>query len=163
MASSSSPLPGRTLAIDYGSKRIGFAVSDELGWTGEPLEVWTRRGKPADLDHIHALVVEHEARRVLIGVPNRLDGTVGDAALRALAFAEEVRARVAPVPVITRDEALTTWAAKERMDARGIRPKDHKQWIDAYAALVILEEELAASAPPRPLVRDDDDDDDDDV
>ncbi len=151
-------IPGRALAIDYGSKRIGFALSDELGWTAEPLEVWQRRGLPADLEHIHALVETHEAKRVVVGVPNRLDGTEGDAARRALEFAEAVRAAVAPVPVETRDEALTTWEATERMRARGIKPKDHKQWVDAYAALVILEEDLAARRPAQPLRPDDDDD-----
>lgn len=153
----SDPLPGRALAIDYGTKRIGFALSDELGWTAEPLEVWSRRGLAADLDHVRALIAEHEVRRVVVGVPNRLDGTVGDAALRALGFVDAVRAAVAPVPVDTRDEALSTWEATERMRARGIKAHDHKRWVDAYAALVILEEDLAARRPPeRPRYDEDD-------
>lgn len=152
-------IPGRTLAIDYGSKRIGFALSDDLGWTAEPLEVWARKGLEADLDHIRALVAEHEVRRVLVGVPNRLDGTAGDAAQRALAFVARVREVVAPLVVDTRDEALSTWEATERMKARGLKPKDHKQWVDAYAALVFLEEDLAARRPPPTYRRGDEDED----
>lgn len=143
-----TPPPGRLLAIDYGSKRIGFALSDEMGWAGEPLEVWAKKSKPADLDHIARLVAEHEVKRVLIGVPNRLDGTAGDAAQRALAFAETVRARIAPVPVDTRDEALTTFEAYDRMRARGIPEKKHKALVDAYAALVLLDEELSVLRDP---------------
>ncbi|MFO0727330.1 MAG: Holliday junction resolvase RuvX [Myxococcota bacterium] len=139
-------LVGRALGVDYGTKRIGYALSDEMGWAAEPLEVWTKKSLEEDLVHLVALVTGHEVRRVVIGVPNRLDGTEGPEAKRALEWAEAVRA-VSPVPIETRDEALTTWAAEERMRERGLSPKDRKKWVDAYAAAVILQEDLDARRP----------------
>lgn len=137
-------LVGRILAIDYGTKRIGLALSDELGVTARPLEVYARRGRVPDMAHLAARVAEHEVRRVVVGVPNRLDGSEGDAAKRALVFIEQVRAALAPTPVTVRDEALTTWAAEERMKEEGLGPDARKKHVDAYAALVLLEEELEA-------------------
>lgn len=134
-------LVDRALGVDYGTKRIGYALSDELGWVAEPLEVWTRQGLEADLVHLAALVAAHEVRRLVIGVPNRLDGSEGEAAVRAKKFIEAVRAAVS-VPVEERDEALTSWAAEERMRERGLSPAERRKWVDAYAAAVILQEDL---------------------
>lgn len=139
-----SPPPGRALGIDYGSKRIGYAVSDEMGWAAQPLEVWTRRGGDADLAHLAELVGAHEIVRIVIGLPLNMDGSFGPAAERASAFVELVRVAVPDVPVTTRDEGLTTFEAKQRMVDRGIKPKDFKRHVDAYAAAVILDEDLHA-------------------
>jgi len=62
----------RILAIDHGSKRIGFALSDEFGWTAQPLETFYRRNPDADIRHIQDLVREHEVGQVLVGMPLRL-------------------------------------------------------------------------------------------
>ena len=70
------------------SKRIGFALSDELGWTAQPLETFYRRNPDADIRHIQDLVREHEVGQVLVGMPFRLDGEVGPAAKVVQAFIE---------------------------------------------------------------------------
>lgn len=116
-----------------------------MGWAAEPLEVWTRKTLEVDVAHLVALVREREVGRVVIGVPYRLDGSTGPSASRALAFIEALQAALpAGVPLITRDEALTSYEADERMKARGLSPEERKRWVDAYAASVILQDELDA-------------------
>ena len=69
----------RILALDYGTKRIGVALSDELGWTAQPLETLNRRTLDRDIAHIASLVVTHEVGQVLLGFPLQLDGREGPA------------------------------------------------------------------------------------
>ena len=135
-------VPGRILAIDPGTKRIGYALSDELQLIARPLEVWTRRGREADLAHLRQLVVRYEVVEVLVGVPYRLDGSSSPATERAEAFKDAVAAALPECPVRVRDEALTTWAADERLREHGVHWRDRKGKRDAYAAAALLEEEL---------------------
>ena len=135
----------RLLGIDFGTKRIGFAVSDEMGWGARPLEVYSRKDIARDLEHVKALARQYEVKRIVVGVPFKLDGSTGASAKRALAFIEALDGLVEGVPVTTRDEALTTFAANQRLDEEGIRdPKKRREKLDAYAAAVILQEELDA-------------------
>lgn len=137
---------GRALGVDPGSKRIGLAISDELGLLARPLEVWKKKSRAEDVGRIVALVREHEIKRVVVGVPYRLDGSKGPAAERAQAFLSEIRAALLDaclaVEVVERDEALTTWEAEESLKARGLDLEARKALIDAYAAAVILQEDL---------------------
>jgi putative Holliday junction resolvase len=139
---------GRILGIDPGTKRIGFALSDDLRWTAQPLEVWKRRSVAEDVAHVIALIEAHEVIGVVVGVPYRLDGGESDSTKRAKALIEALRAKITSVPIVERDEALTTWEAEERMRERGLEPK--RELIDAYAAAVILQEELDAKRDPDP-------------
>lgn len=88
---------------------------------------------------------------MLVGLPYRLDGSESPSTERAQALLDAIAARLPEVRVIGRDEALTTWAAEERLAEAGVPAKERKARIDAYAALVLLEEELdARRAGPRP-------------
>jgi putative Holliday junction resolvase len=136
---------GRVLGIDPGTKRIGFALSDELHVTASPLEVWPRKKSLAeDLAHVEQLVRAHDVERVVVGVPYRLDGSKGPAADKALAFIEALRGALPEVQVDERDEALTTWEADERLKERGLNPEERRKIVDAHAAAVILQEALDA-------------------
>lgn len=141
-------MEGRSLGIDPGTKRIGIAISDELGFLSRPLEVWPRKKIVGeDVAHVLALIAEHEIKRVVIGVPHRLDGTRGSAAERAMVLVDAIRAALPPnVELVERDEALTTWEAESFLKERGYSPKERKTLIDAYAAAVILQEDLDARA-----------------
>lgn len=152
---SSNELAGRVLGIDPGTKRIGFALSDELALIASPLEVWKRRTPAEDIARVAELVRVHEVVRVVVGVPYRLDGSKGPAAEKALAFLEAVRAGVPGVEIAERDEALTTWEAEERLKERGLGPLERRGMVDAYAAAVILQEDLDARAPARRDLEDD--------
>lgn len=136
--------PGRILAIDYGQKRMGFALCDELRLTTSPLQVW-QRTKGQDWAHIEALVHAHEVAEVLVGVPYRLDGSESPSTKRVLAWVSALE-QALNVPVRTRDEALTSWAAEERMRSLGFSEQRVKSEVDAYAAACLLEEDLAEAA-----------------
>ena len=142
--------PGRALGIDFGTKRVGYAVSDELGWVAEPLEVWIRRTLAEDLAHVGVLVASHDVVRIVFGIPFRLDGSAGPSAARAQAFLDALRAAFPAIPIEARDEALTSWEAEERMRDRGLDQAERKRWVDAYAAAVILQDDLDARARANP-------------
>src|SRR5437867_12440089 len=77
--SSGTLMASRILALDYGTKRIGVALSDELGWTAQPLETLNRRTLDRDIAHIASLVGTHEVGQVLLGFPLQLAGREGPA------------------------------------------------------------------------------------
>ena len=72
-------MSSRILALDYGTKRIGVALSDELVWTAQPLETFKRKTLEWDVAHIATLVGAHSGERVVLGLPLQLDGREGTA------------------------------------------------------------------------------------
>ena len=133
----------RALGIDFGTKRIGYALSDDLGWSARPLEVYKRKDLEQDLSYLKSLVTEHEIGRVVIGIPYRLSGEAGPEAQRAQNFVEEVQNALPKMEVSTIDEALTTYEANRLMEEHGIKKQDKKKALrDAYAAAVLLQEDL---------------------
>ena len=103
-------MPSRILALDYGTKRIGVALSDELGWTAQPLETIERRTLVRDIAHIEQLVQGHEVKEVLIGLPLRLDGEEGLAVQGVPQFIAHL-GEALPVPIGTWAGRITTWTA----------------------------------------------------
>ncbi len=136
----------RILALDLGELRIGVALSDETATLASALATLRATGPRRDAQAVAALAREHEAGEVVVGVPWRLDGSRGPRAEQALAFAERLR-RVLRVPIVTRDERLTSVAADERLAEAGVRRRDRKARIDRAAAVVILQEYLDERKP----------------
>ncbi|HSB10069.1 MAG TPA: Holliday junction resolvase RuvX [Blastocatellia bacterium] len=132
----------RVLAIDLGAKRIGIAVSDLLGLTVRPLETIRRSSDEHSIERVRELVHDLDAERVVVGLPLRMDGTVGDAAAAALQFAERLRGRL-EVQVVTQDERLTSYEAEEMMKERGVSRSDRRARSDEFAAMIILEDYLS--------------------
>ncbi|ULA61666.1 MAG: Putative pre-16S rRNA nuclease [Nitrospira sp.] len=137
----------RILAIDHGSKRIGFALSDELGWTAQPLETFYRRNPEADIRHIQELVREHEVGRVLVGLPLRLDGESGPAAKVVEEFIQLLEPALS-VPVVTWDERMTTCAAEDLLIAADVGRRKRKGIVDRIAAAILLQSYLASLENP---------------
>ncbi len=150
------------LAIDPGDARIGVAVSDPSGVLASPVET-VRRGR-GDTRRIAQLVVERQAREVIVGYPASLTGEEGPAARSARAFAVALARILAPVPVRLVDERLTTVAAQAQLlsgasfgkkGARGGRAR--RSVIDQAAATVLLQstldQERSTSHPPGEIVR----------
>ncbi|MFC4867207.1 Holliday junction resolvase RuvX [Streptomonospora arabica] len=140
---------GVRIAVDPGSTRIGVALSDPSGMLATPVET-VRRGD-GDLDRIAELVLEHEAREVVVGYPASLSGEAGPSARRARSFAEALARRLAPVPVRLVDERMTTVTAQEQLRAgasygrRGARGgKARRSVVDQAAAVVLLQSALDA-------------------
>jgi putative Holliday junction resolvase len=133
----------RAMAIDYGSKAIGVAISDELRLTVRPLTTIRRRRQSRNqiIAQIKALLEENEASELIVGLPLKLDGTVGEAAERVQAFIAELQKAVA-VPITAQDERLTSYEADELMREQGFDIRQRKEKSDEYAAAIILREYL---------------------
>jgi putative Holliday junction resolvase len=139
-------MSGRILALDYGTKRIGVALSDELRWTAQPLETFERRTLDRDIAHIAALVGSHSVERVVLGLPLQLDGREGLAVQAMRAFVVKLEAGLS-VPVVLWDERMTTKAAEDLLIAADVSRKKRKGVIDRIAAAILLQSYLAAQTP----------------
>ena len=126
----------KVLALDYGAARTGVAVSDATGTIARPLGTVERAASESGLAEVLELVREHEAERVVVGLPLTLRGEHGAQAVETGAFVEALRATV-DVPVETYDERFTTALA-----ARGGGDSDE----DARAAAHLLESYLKRAA-----------------
>lgn len=102
----------RALALDYGAARTGVALSDATGTLARPLGIVERAATGGGLDRVAALVAEHRAEIVIVGLPLTLRGEHGTQARETEAFVEALRARL-DVPVETEDERFTTALAQQ--------------------------------------------------
>ena len=135
--------PGTRLGVDVGSVRVGVAHSDPEGLLATPL-VTLRRDR-GDLAQLVALVSEHAAVEVVVGLPRTLAGREGTAAQAATAYAARLAARLAgKVPVRLVDERLSTVAAQRDLRASGIDTRRGRKVIDQAAAVIILQGALDA-------------------
>lgn len=131
----------RILALDPGSKRIGVALSDELGWIAQPLETYERRSIEADVAHIQQLVRRHDVGRVVMGLPLQLDGQVGVQAEAVQRMIETLQ-RALSIPVIAWDERLTTKSAEQMLIEADVSRKKRKGAVDRVAAALLLQNYL---------------------
>jgi putative Holliday junction resolvase len=134
---------GPVLAIDYGRKRLGLALSDELGVTSRPLATWIRTNRRRDITRLRELVRRHGVRRIVVGLPLHLDGAPSEMSAEAARFATQL-GRQLGLPVALADERLTSWQA-----AQEHRPRRSDAGLDARAAALILEEYLLRARPAK--------------
>jgi len=136
-----TPAAKRVLAIDYGRKRIGLALSDELGLTAQPLGILVRTNRREDLRRLRQICREHRVAEIVVGYPLHMRGETSTAALEAVRFGARLRKELG-IPVDLQDERLTSWEA-EQMAARQ-RPASRRKNapIDHIAAAILLDEYL---------------------
>jgi putative holliday junction resolvase len=131
---------GRVVGVDLGTKRVGVAVSDAGGVLASPYEVLERTGDlDRDRQKLKAIVEEVEAVLVVVGLPLSMDGSIGRAATTALAEADKLAEVLAPVPVETFDERLTTVSADRSMMQRKMNAQARRKVVDKVAAAVMLQ------------------------
>ena len=128
---------GRVLGLDLGDVRIGVAISDPERRLAVPLGT-VHTGAPADLKAIAALVADNEVRLVVTAHPLLLSGEAGTRAEHAERFADAIRA-VLTVPVVLRDERLSTVEADRALSAAGVGGRERRRVVDRSAATVILQ------------------------
>ena len=131
----------RILALDIGERRIGVALSDPSGLLATPLTTIHRRHHTADVDEVLRLVDEHDAERVVVGLPLELSGRRGTQAGRVSAFVRAMAERT-QVPVETVDERYSTVQAQRQLRESGVRPSRDRARVDAAAAAIILQSYL---------------------
>ena len=135
----------RVLGLDYGSRRIGVAVCDELRMTAQGIATVVRKNRDADLAAIAAFVERFDVERIVVGYPLRLDGSEGIQCEKVNRFIRRLEARLA-IPVIRRDETLSTKEAEELLRETGVRREKKREIVDRLAASIILQGYLDALA-----------------
>ncbi|MBI4169573.1 MAG: Holliday junction resolvase RuvX [Acidobacteria bacterium] len=129
---------GRTLALDFGDRRIGIALSDPLGLAARPLMTLERTSWGRDLARIGDLIRENDVRRIVVGLPLDMDGEKGGRARLTEAFMRRLRGATG-LPVIPWDERLTTVQAERILVSADVGRARRRQVVDQLAAVIILQ------------------------
>jgi putative pre-16S rRNA nuclease len=137
-------------AIDFGSKRIGLAITDDQGRDAYPLQMIERRSLRSDLEAIHALFRERGVKIIVVGLPLNMDGSEGPMARVVRAFAKQLRTAMG-LPVELYDERLSSFEAEERLRGAISSRAARKRAVEAMAAVVILEGWLESRAHRPPV------------
>lgn len=131
----------RILGLDFGSKTVGVAVSDELLITAQGVEI-VRRKSPSKLRQtlarIEEIIAEYKVDRIVLGYPKNMNNTEGERCEKTKEFGDML-ARRTGLEVIYWDERLTTVAADRSMMETGIRRENRKEFVDEIAAIFILQ------------------------
>jgi putative Holliday junction resolvase len=131
----------RILSLDFGEKRIGVAVSDALNIIAQSVGTIERKGIKNDLKKIKDLVREHDAGRLIVGLPLNMNGTEGKSANRAVDFVNELKKEI-DIRVEMVDERLTTAQGERIFLEADLSRKKRKKKIDKIAAQLILQNYL---------------------
>ena len=128
----------RILGIDYGTRRLGLALSDEGEILASPLPVCVRTTIKEDLHFLAGLIREKQVGKIILGLPLNMDGSQGEMARVVQEFADELRSEC-NVPVVLFDERLTTSEAERVLVHADISRKKRKNLRDGLAAVLILQ------------------------
>lgn len=138
--------PGRILAIDYGRKRIGLALSDELGLTAQPLTTLVRTNRRNDMRRLREICRKHGVARIIVGHPLHMTGAAGEMADEAARFSARLQKELG-IAVELVDERLTSWEA-ERMAAETKPARRRRRPLDDVAAAILLRDHLERRRGP---------------
>lgn len=130
----------RILGLDVGSKTVGVALSDELGWTAQGLETIkiNEDEKMFGFKQIGQIIEKYEVSKIVVGLPKNMNGTIGPRGEACKFYASELEKRYS-LPVFLWDERLTTVAAERVLLEADVSRKKRKQVIDKMAAAMILQ------------------------
>ncbi len=146
--------PGRLAGVDYGTVRIGIAVTDPERRLASPLENYTRRGEAADAEFFRRLAAEERIVRFIVGLPVHLDGRESQKSSEARRFGQWLGI-VTGVPVEYFDERFTSAEAEQHLSAAKLTKKKRKARLDKLAAQILLAAYLESTetgrGPPRGL------------
>src|SRR2546426_8782245 len=146
---SNIPPAGRILAVDWGERRIGLALSDETQTLAQPLTTLTRRaGKRFPIAQLLHQITKHQVVGVIVGLPLNEDGAEGDAAHAARHLADAIKRRVGDLEVSMWDERMTTARVLAAVREMGGSTRGRKADLDAMAAALLLQHYLDARRGP---------------
>ncbi len=131
----------RIMGLDFGSKTVGVAISDELLITAQGMEIIRRKEENKlrqTLARIEELIVEYGVEEIVLGYPKNMNDTLGERVRLTEEFKEKLERRTG-LPVALWDERLTTVAADRAMMEAGIRREHRKDYVDQIAATLILQ------------------------
>ena len=131
----------RILGLDYGSKTVGVAVSDPLGFTAQGVENIRRKSENKmrqTLARIEELIAQYQVEEIVLGLPKNMNNTLGDRAEKSLELKETLERRTG-LSVVMWDERLTTVSANRVLMETGVRRENRKEHVDEIAAVFILQ------------------------
>lgn len=128
----------RIMGLDLGTKTIGVAVSDPLGWTAQGVKTIQRVGLKKDIEEIKLLINEYNVEKIVLGMPKNMNGTIGEAGERSLEFSKHIKNKTG-IEVVLEDERLTTVAAQRTLIEADMSRKKRKKVVDTVAATYILQ------------------------
>ncbi|WP_205439652.1 Holliday junction resolvase RuvX [Peribacillus alkalitolerans] len=130
----------RTMGLDVGSRTVGVAISDAMGWTAQGIETIkiNEEQKQLGLDRIGELVNEYEVSKVVVGWPKNMNGTIGPRGEASEAYAKAIEVKFG-LPTVMWDERLTTMAAERVLLEADMSRAKRKKVIDKMAAVMILQ------------------------
>jgi putative holliday junction resolvase len=133
----------RILGLDVGTKTVGVAISDEMGWTAQGLEtIKLEKGKARkDIPRLKELIQQYEVDKIIVGLPKNMNGSIGERGEACEKYAELLKKHF-QLPVQLWDERLSTVAAQKMLIDADVSRKKRKQVIDKMAAVVILQSYL---------------------
>jgi putative holliday junction resolvase len=142
-----SPLKPRVLGLDVGSKTIGIAVSDPLGFTAQGLTTVRRKNKRLDFEQLARIIAEYQVSEIVVGYPLRLSGIEGIQSAKMQLFADDLRKKFG-LPVHLWDERLTSSQANRILRESEISIKKRGEAVDRMAAVLILQSWMEARSAP---------------
>jgi putative holliday junction resolvase len=130
----------RVMGLDVGSKTVGVAISDELGWTAQGLETLkiNEEQNSFGYEQLGKIIQEYKVEKVVVGLPKNMNGTIGPRGEASQRFAKELESRFG-ISAILWDERLTTMAAERVLLEADVSRKKRKKVIDKMAAVMILQ------------------------
>ena len=128
----------RILGLDVGSKTIGVAISDPLGWTAQGIDTIRRKNKEQDIELVHKICKDYGVETIVIGLPKNMNGTIGESGERVLALAELIKEKT-NLPIEMWDERLTTVAAHRTMLEPDLPSRKRKKSVDKIAETYIMQ------------------------
>jgi putative Holliday junction resolvase len=131
-------LPGRILALDFGKRRIGLALSDLLGLTAQPLPTYTRTRVREDISYLSRLARDHAVALFVFGDPRYMSGDLSRQSEAVRDFASRLEQNT-HIPIAYWDERLTSSQAHRVLDEYGMTRQERKGKVDQLAATLILE------------------------
>jgi putative Holliday junction resolvase len=131
----------RVLAVDPGTKRVGLALSDPTGTIAQPLTTIGAEPRGTLAARLAEMAREKDVRKIVVGLPRRMDGSLGPEAKAARRLATELR-ETSRLPVELVDERLTTAAAEKALLEEGVRREKRRASIDRVAAALLLQAHL---------------------
>lgn len=129
------------ISVDYGDARTGIAACDKLQMLASPVCVIAEKDRERLISKISEIAAEKKAERFCVGLPKNMDGSFGFRAEACREFGEQLQKETG-IPVVFRDERLTTVSAHSILNSNDVRGKKRKNIVDAVSAVLILEEYL---------------------
>jgi len=131
---------GRLLGLDFGTKRIGIAITDENQVIAQPLCIINREGNKKDIEKIKDILRKYEIQKVIVGVAENDKGEISAIGKKSMEFGKKIEKL--GVEVVFLEESFTTSIAHEVLIKSGVRYKKRREYVDKIAATIILQDYL---------------------